>query len=66
MSAFGSATMMSPRNANDALTPPSVGSVRMVKYRFPASECRLTAAETLAICISERMPSCIRAPPETV
>ena len=33
----------------------------------PRRQCRLhRAAEALAICISERMPSCIRAPPETV
>ena len=26
----------------------------------------ITAALTFAICMSERMPSCMRAPPETV
>ncbi len=33
---------------------------------MPASLWRLTAPLVFAICISERMPSCILAPPETV
>ena len=57
---------MSPSIANDAVTPPVVGSVRTVMYSRPASLWRLTAPEVFAICMSERIPSCILAPPETV
>ena len=49
-----------------AVTPPVVGSVSTVIYRPPASLWRLTAAEILAICMSEVTPSCMRAPPDTV
>ena len=47
-----------------AVTPPVVGSVSTDRYGSPASPRRASAAEVLAICISERMPSCMRAPPE--
>ena len=43
-----------------------MGSVSTVIYRPPASLWHLTAAEILAICISDVTPSCMRAPPETV
>ncbi len=33
-------------------------------YGSPAAESRSSATEVLAICISERMPSCILAPPD--
>ena len=49
-----------------AVTPPVVGSVSTHIYRSPASECLRTAAETLAICMRDVTPSCMRAPPETV
>ena len=55
--------MMSPSEAKLAATPPMVGWVRTLMKSPPAAWCRPRAAETLAICISERIPSCIRAPP---
>ena len=64
MRAFGSAMVMSPSMAKLASTPPVVGSVSTAMKRLPASEWRLTAPVVLAICISDRMPSCMRAPPE--
>ena len=64
ISAFGSAMFRSPSIAYDAVTPPVVGSVRTEMYGRPAAASRASAAEILAICISERMPSCMRAPPE--
>ena len=64
MSARGSARMTSPSMAKLAVTPPVVGSVRTEMYGSRASPSRASAAEVLAICISERMPSCMRAPPE--
>ena len=45
------------------MTPPVVGWVRKEMYSPPASRKRWMAAEVLAICIRERIPSCIRAPP---
>ena len=45
------------------MTPPVVGSVRMLTKGIPASCSSARAAETLAICMSERIPSCILAPP---
>ena len=66
MSARGSAMLRSPSIAYEAVTPPVVGSVRMEMNGRPASARRASAAEILAICISERMPSCIRAPPAAV
>src|ERR1043165_7978055 len=64
MSAFGSAMLMSPSIAYDAVTPPVVGSVRIEMYGSPAAARRESAAEILAICMSDRIPSCMRAPPE--
>src|SRR5437879_2316178 len=64
ISARGSAMMTSPSIAKLAVTPPVVGSVRIEMYGSPAAASRSSAADVLAICISERMPSCIRAPPE--
>ena len=63
MRAPGSASMMSPRLAKLAVTPPVVGWVRTLTYRPPRSENRWMAALVLAICIRLKMPSCIRAPP---
>ena len=61
---FGSARLMSPIVANDAVTPPVVGWVsREMKGSF-ASESRAKAPQVLAICISESIPSCMRAPDE--
>ena len=47
-----------------AVTPPVVGSVRTEMYGKPARSRRASAAETLAICISDSVPSIMRAPPE--
>ena len=58
--------MISASIAKLAVTPPIVGSHSTAIYKSPASECSLTAPEVLAICISERMPSCMRAPPDRV
>ena len=63
MRAPGSARMMSPREAKLAVTPPVVGSVSTEIYSRPFSENRARAALVFAICIRDRMPSCIRAPP---
>ena len=63
ISAPGSARITSPRLAKLAVTPPVVGSVRMERKKPPFSPKRASAALVLAICIRERMPSCIRAPP---
>ena len=64
MSALGSAMMTSPSIANDAATPPVVGCSSTEMYGSPASRSRASAAVVFAICISEKMPSCMRAPPE--
>ena len=50
--------------AYDAVSPPVVGSVITEMYGRPAFASRARAAEIFAICISERIPSCMRAPPE--
>ncbi len=50
--------------ANDAVTPPVVGSVSTEMKGRPASSSRARAAEILAICIRDSAPSCMRAPPE--
>ena len=63
-SAPGSAMTTSPSMAKLAVTPPMVGSVSMVQYNKPASPSFWIAAEVLAICIREMIPSCILAPPE--
>ncbi len=62
--ALGSAMITSPSMAKLAATPPVVGCSRIDRYGSPASRRRPSAAEVLAICISERTPSCMRAPPE--
>jgi hypothetical protein len=56
--------MTSPSIAKLAVTPPVVGSVRTERYGSRRSPRRSSAAEVLAICMSERIPSCIRAPPD--
>ena len=63
-SAPGSASMMSPSMANDAVTPPVVGSVSTLMKSPSASSNLASAADVFAICISERPDSCILAPPE--
>ncbi len=63
MSAPGSASMISPRLAKLAVTPPVVGWVSTLTYSPPFAEKRWIAALVLAICIRLKMPSCIRAPP---
>ena len=50
--------------ANDAVTPPVVGSVSTVMKGRWAAPRRSTAQDTFAICISETSPSCMRAPPD--
>jgi hypothetical protein len=47
-----------------ASTPPVHGSASTATNGTPASFKRSTAQVVLAICMSERMPSCMRAPPE--
>ena len=64
MTAPGSASVMSPSMANDAETPPVVGSVSTTMYGSPAERTSSTATVVRAICISERIPSCMRAPPD--
>ena len=64
MSAPGSAKTISPCMANDAVTPPVVGSVSTVMKGRRAAPKRSTAQDTFAICMSEMRPSCMRAPPE--
>lgn len=54
---------MSPRLAKLALTPPVVGLVRYDINNPPASLNFSIAAVVFAICISEKRPSCILAPP---
>ena len=56
--------MKSPSMAKEAVTPPVVGSVSSEMNSAPASSSRARAAEVLAICISESVDSCMRAPPE--
>ncbi|GDY31027.1 hypothetical protein GTS_26600 [Gandjariella thermophila] len=62
----GSATITSDSVANDAATPPKVGSVTRVTVSSPASSSAAMALLVLAICISDSAPSCIRAPPDAV
>src|SRR3990170_2783474 len=62
--AFGSARMTSPSIANEAVTPPVVGSASRTTYGTRSSARRPSAAQVLAICMRDSMPSCIRAPPE--
>ena len=60
----GSAIRMSPSIANDAVTPPKVGSVLRQTHNRPASCSWASAWLVFAICIRETQPSCILAPPE--
>ena len=63
MRAPGSASRMSPKLAKLAVTPPVVGWVNTEMYSPPFWEKRSRAAAVLAICIRDKIPSCIRAPP---
>ncbi len=63
MSAPGSARITSPRLAKLAVTPPVVGFVKTERKKPPFSSNRARAALVFAICIKERIPSCILAPP---
>ena len=62
-SASGSARITSPSEAYEASTPAVEGSVRIETNGSRSSWSRASSAEVLAICMSERMPSCMRAPP---
>ena len=62
--ALGSATMKSPSIAKLAVTPPVVGSASRLMKSPPASSRRARAALVLAICMSDSVDSCMRAPPE--
>ncbi len=64
--ASGSARLMSPTAANEAKTPPVVGSDRTLRNGTPALRRRSIAASVLASCISANVPSCIRAPPDAL
>ena len=55
-----------PSIANDALTPPNVGFGRMQTQSTPSSRSRPIDCAVFAICMSDRQPSCMRAPPEAV
>src|SRR5690606_2477248 len=61
-----SPTMTSDKVANDAATPPNVGSVTTEIVSRPAESRRSHAALVLAICMSAMAPSCILAPPDAV
>jgi len=63
MSALGSASTTSPSQAKLAATPPVVGCSITEMNGLRTERNRWMAAEVLAICMSEKMPSCIRAPP---
>ena len=64
MLAPGSARMMSPRLAKLAYTPPVVASVNTEINGTPDSFICRTASAVFAICMSARIPSCMRAPPD--
>ncbi len=64
ISAFGSAIFKSPSIAKLAVTPPVVGSVSTAIYGRRARSRRASAPQIFAICISDRAPSIMRAPPE--
>src|SRR5450631_657601 len=66
MSAPGSAITTSPMNAKLAETPPMVGSVRIEMKGWRAAVSWCSAAVVFAICMSDRSPSCMRAPPVAV
>ena len=58
--------MTSASAAKLAVTPPMVGSVSSEKYGSRLAFSWASAAAVFAICIKEKIPSCIRAPPEAV
>jgi acetyl-CoA carboxylase carboxyl transferase subunit beta len=58
-----SAICTSPNSAKLAETPPIVGSVKTEINGIFLSANSLTASDVLDICISEKRPSCILAPP---
>ena len=60
----GSAICISPNIAKLAVTPPVVGLASKTMYGNLAFLSLLIAIVVLGICISEKIPSCIRAPPE--
>jgi hypothetical protein len=60
----GSARTRSATNANDAETPPIVGSVRIETNGSCALVSSWSTAVVFAIWNSELTPSCIRAPPD--
>ena len=66
MSALGSARLTSPSAANEAKTPPVVGSDMTLMKGTPARARRSTAAQVLTSCMSASVPSCIRAPPDVL
>ena len=66
ISAPGSAIVTSPSDANDASTPAVVGCAITVSIGRRASCSSSTAQTVFGSCISERIPSCMRAPPELV
>src|SRR5690606_16595974 len=64
ISARGSAITTSPRKQKLADTPPIVGSVSTEMYGSFFSASRASIAVVFDICISDKRPSCMRAPPE--
>ena len=64
ISAPGSARITSPRLAKLAVTPPVVGWASTEMSVPPASCSSSTAATVFGSCISARIPSCMRAPPD--
>ena len=64
INAPGSAIFRSPSMANDAVTPPVVGSVSNEMYGTFALSRRASAAEIFANCIRLTTPSIMRAPPD--
>src|SRR6185503_12611441 len=66
MSAPGSASTTSPIIAKLADTPPIVGSVSIEMKGRRSVESWVSDAHVFAICMSERTPSCMRAPPVAV
>ena len=66
ISAFGSAITTSPMKANEADTPPMVGSVSTLMNGNFFSDSLVSMAVVFAICISDSKPSCMRAPPVAV
>src|SRR6185312_5099108 len=64
ITAPGSAMVMSPSIANEAETPPVVGSVSTTIYGRRAAFTVSTAMVVRGSCISDRTPSCMRAPPD--